>query len=61
MVIVFHKVVDYINFILRAESMSDYTLEKGLELRQVIGLLIYSLIEENGPAELAVAKVLYTF
>lgn len=28
-----------------------------LELRQVIGCLLFSLIEENGPEPLAVAKV----
>jgi inositol 1,4,5-triphosphate receptor type 1 len=56
-VILSHKIVDYINFILRAGDFHDCPPEKVLDLRQAIGNLLISLIEENGPEELAVAKV----
>ncbi|CAG5132421.1 unnamed protein product, partial [Candidula unifasciata] len=42
------KVIDYINFILRAGEIGDCTIEKVIELQQMIGSLIISLTEENG-------------
>ncbi|XP_071176008.1 inositol 1,4,5-trisphosphate-gated calcium channel ITPR2-like isoform X12 [Mytilus edulis] len=50
------KVVDYINFILRAGDIADCPPEKILELRESISSLIISLIEENGPGNSQVAK-----
>nr|XP_022341733.1 inositol 1,4,5-trisphosphate receptor type 2-like isoform X6 [Crassostrea virginica] len=50
------KLVDYINFILRAGDIADCGPEKILELRQAIASVIISLIEENGPGKSQVAK-----
>nr|XP_019924346.2 inositol 1,4,5-trisphosphate receptor type 1 isoform X2 [Crassostrea gigas] len=50
------KLVDYINFILRAGDIADCAPEKILELRQAIASVIISLIEENGPGKSQVAK-----
>ncbi|XP_052817063.1 inositol 1,4,5-trisphosphate receptor type 3-like isoform X2 [Mya arenaria] len=50
------KVIDYINFILRAGEIADCSPEKVLELRESISSLIMSLIEENGPAASQVAQ-----
>eukprot|EP00106_Octopus_bimaculoides_P022967 XP_014790409.1 PREDICTED: inositol 1,4,5-trisphosphate receptor-like protein A [Octopus bimaculoides] len=51
-----NKIIDYINFILRAGDFADCLTEKVLELRQSIANLIVSLIEENGPGPSQVAK-----
>ncbi|BFZ12930.1 hypothetical protein BsWGS_15969 [Bradybaena similaris] len=50
------KVIDYINFILRAGEIGDLGIEKVVELQQTIGSLVISLIEENGPQASQVAK-----
>ncbi|XP_064599288.1 inositol 1,4,5-trisphosphate receptor type 1-like [Liolophura sinensis] len=50
------KVVDYVNFILRSGEFPECPEEKVWELRQMIGTLILSLIEENGPQASQVAK-----
>ncbi|XP_062618413.1 inositol 1,4,5-trisphosphate receptor type 1-like [Saccostrea cucullata] len=50
------KLVDYINFILRAGDIADCSPEKILELRHAIASVIISLIEENGPGKSQVAK-----
>ncbi|XP_060075349.1 inositol 1,4,5-trisphosphate receptor type 1-like [Ylistrum balloti] len=50
------KVVDYINFILRAGEIADCEPEKILDLRQAIASLVVALIEENGPGKSQVAK-----
>ncbi|XP_041375271.1 inositol 1,4,5-trisphosphate receptor type 1-like [Gigantopelta aegis] len=50
------KVIDYINFILRAGEIADCPLEKVIDLRQAIASLVMSLIEENGPGASQVAK-----
>ncbi|XP_076449737.1 inositol 1,4,5-trisphosphate-gated calcium channel ITPR1-like isoform X2 [Babylonia areolata] len=50
------KVIDYINFILRAGEIADCPIEKVIELQQTIGALVVSLIEENGPGASQVAK-----
>ncbi|XP_046366515.2 inositol 1,4,5-trisphosphate receptor type 3-like isoform X5 [Haliotis rufescens] len=50
------KVIDYINFILRAGEIADCPIEKVIELQQTIASLIISLIEENGPGASQVAK-----
>ncbi|VDI71716.1 Hypothetical predicted protein [Mytilus galloprovincialis] len=44
-----NKIIDYINFILRAGDFESCTTEKILLLRESIANLILSLIEENGP------------
>ncbi|XP_064627454.1 inositol 1,4,5-trisphosphate receptor type 1-like isoform X9 [Lineus longissimus] len=51
-----NKVIDYINFILRAGDFQGCTPEQVLELRQVESALVLTLIEENGPEALQVAK-----
>ncbi|PVD21456.1 hypothetical protein C0Q70_19629 [Pomacea canaliculata] len=50
------KVIDYINFILRAGDIADCPIEKVIELQQTIGSLVIALIEENGPGASQVAK-----
>ncbi|KAK7114914.1 hypothetical protein V1264_000891 [Littorina saxatilis] len=50
------KVIDYINFILRAGEIADCPIEKVVELQLTIGALVVSLIEENGPGASQVAK-----
>ncbi|XP_059139568.1 inositol 1,4,5-trisphosphate receptor type 1-like isoform X3 [Physella acuta] len=50
------KVIDYINFILRAGEIGDCSIDKVVELQQTIGSLIISLTEENGPQASQVAK-----
>ncbi|KAK3085572.1 hypothetical protein FSP39_005468 [Pinctada imbricata] len=50
------KIVDYINFILRAGEIADCPPEKVLDLRQAIAAVVISLIEENGPGKSQVAK-----
>ncbi|CAL1526674.1 unnamed protein product [Lymnaea stagnalis] len=54
------KVIDYINFILRAGEIEDCTIDKVVELQQTIGSLVISLTEENGPQASQVAKVCLT-
>ncbi|ESN99323.1 hypothetical protein HELRODRAFT_162846 [Helobdella robusta] len=51
------KVVDYINFILRAAEFSGCSLNKILSLKMSIGNLVLAMIEENTPESLIVAKV----
>ncbi|XP_013381715.1 inositol 1,4,5-trisphosphate receptor type 3 isoform X4 [Lingula anatina] len=51
-----NKVVDYINFILRAGKYEGISMEMQLELREVIANLLVSLIEENGPEPIKVAR-----
>ncbi|XP_036354795.1 inositol 1,4,5-trisphosphate receptor type 3-like, partial [Octopus sinensis] len=51
-----NKIIDYINFILRAGDFADCPTEKVLELRQSIANLIVSLVEENGPGPSQVAR-----
>ncbi|CAH1798283.1 unnamed protein product [Owenia fusiformis] len=51
-----NKVIDYINFILRAGSFEDCDPSQVLELNAVIGNLLVSLIEENSPEAYRVAK-----
>ncbi|ELT91343.1 hypothetical protein CAPTEDRAFT_201920 [Capitella teleta] len=50
------KVIDYINFILRAAEFSDCDQHKVLELKQSIGNIVISMVEENSPESLQVAK-----
>ncbi|XP_076109900.1 inositol 1,4,5-trisphosphate-gated calcium channel ITPR2-like isoform X1 [Mytilus galloprovincialis] len=50
-----NKIVDYINFILRSGDVGDCPPEKVLELRQIIGAVVLSMIEENGPEKTEVA------
>lgn len=50
------KIIDYINFILRAGEMQDCPSKKVLELRLGIARLIISLIEENGHGASEIAK-----
>ncbi|CAC5357472.1 unnamed protein product [Mytilus coruscus] len=50
-----NKIVDYINFILRSGDVGDCPPEKVLELRRIIGAVVLSMIEENGPEKTAVA------
>ena len=56
MVMIDNKVIDYINFILRAGKLRDCSAAKQLELRREIGNLLLSMIEENGPLELLVGR-----
>lgn len=51
-----NKIIDYINFILRAGDFANCSTEKVLDLRQSIANLIVSLVEENGPGASQVAK-----
>ncbi|XP_078335085.1 inositol 1,4,5-trisphosphate-gated calcium channel ITPR2-like [Crassostrea virginica] len=46
-----NKIIDYINFILRAAEFQSCPTEKVLGLRESIANLILSLIEENGPGK----------
>ncbi|CAH1798712.1 unnamed protein product [Owenia fusiformis] len=55
-VILNNKVIDYINFVLRAGQFKDCPMEKVIELRQIIANLLISLLEENSPEALIVAK-----
>jgi len=50
------KVVDYINFILRAGEFKGCATEKILDLKQSIGNILITMIEENSPESLQVAK-----
>ncbi|KAL5022859.1 hypothetical protein ScPMuIL_002014, partial [Solemya velum] len=49
LVIYDNKIIDYINFILRAGEFENCPPEKVLLLRESIANLIISLVEENGP------------
>ncbi|XP_055955374.1 inositol 1,4,5-trisphosphate receptor type 1 [Patella vulgata] len=51
-----NKIIDYINFIMRAADFANCTTDKILSLRQSIANLIMSLIEENGegPSQVAI-------
>ena len=51
-----NKIVDYINFILRAGDIPGCSTESVLELKSIIGTLIVTLIEENSPESLQIAK-----
>jgi hypothetical protein len=51
-----NKIVDYINFILRTGQFAACGLEKALQLLEIIGDLLMSLIEENHPDALAIAR-----
>ncbi|XP_074663089.1 inositol 1,4,5-trisphosphate-gated calcium channel ITPR3-like [Tubulanus polymorphus] len=51
-----NKVIDYINFILRAGDFHGCIPEQILDLRQGIASLLLTLIEENGPEAIQVAK-----
>ncbi|XP_074650375.1 inositol 1,4,5-trisphosphate-gated calcium channel ITPR3-like [Tubulanus polymorphus] len=51
-----NKIVDYINFILRTGQFAKCMLPKALELLENIGNLLMSLIEENHPDALEIAK-----
>ncbi|XP_071092410.1 inositol 1,4,5-trisphosphate-gated calcium channel ITPR3-like isoform X4 [Haliotis cracherodii] len=51
-----NKIIDYINFILRAGDFENCSIEKILELRSSIANLVMSLVEENGPGASQVAK-----
>ncbi|XP_041375499.1 inositol 1,4,5-trisphosphate receptor type 3-like [Gigantopelta aegis] len=50
-----NKIIDYINFILRAGDFKKCSIEKILDLRKSISNLIMSLVEENGPGASIVA------
>ncbi|KAK3610323.1 hypothetical protein CHS0354_029792 [Potamilus streckersoni] len=50
-----NKIIDYINFILRAGDIANSPTEKILALRESISNLVISLIEENGPLATQVA------
>ncbi|XP_076470932.1 inositol 1,4,5-trisphosphate-gated calcium channel ITPR2-like isoform X2 [Babylonia areolata] len=50
-----NKIIDYINFIMRAGDFASCSTEKILELRMSIANLVVSLIEENGPGATEVA------
>ncbi|XP_064638087.1 inositol 1,4,5-trisphosphate receptor type 2-like isoform X2 [Lineus longissimus] len=51
-----NKIVDYINFILRTGQFGSCELEKALQLLEIIGDLLMSLIEENQPDALEIAR-----
>ncbi|ESO91009.1 hypothetical protein LOTGIDRAFT_163525 [Lottia gigantea] len=50
-----NKIIDYINFIMRAGDFDNCITDKILELRQSIANLVMSLIEENGDGPSQVA------
>ena len=50
------KVIDYVNFILRAGDFHGCSSESVLNLKGTIANMIITLIEENSPESLQVAK-----
>ncbi|KAL4233980.1 hypothetical protein ACF0H5_005635 [Mactra antiquata] len=50
-----NKIIDYINFIMRAGDFEDCPTDKVLSLRESISNLVLSLVEENGPGKTQVA------
>ncbi|XP_060552412.1 inositol 1,4,5-trisphosphate receptor type 2-like [Ruditapes philippinarum] len=50
-----NKIIDYINFILRAGEIGDCPIDKILSLRESISNLVLALVEENGAGKTQVA------
>ena len=58
MVIIDSKIIDYINFLMRAfDEIEDCSLREKYHLFEMISHLLIALMEENGPEPLEVARV----
>uniref|UniRef100_A0A1I8HYC3 MIF4G domain-containing protein n=1 Tax=Macrostomum lignano TaxID=282301 RepID=A0A1I8HYC3_9PLAT len=51
-----NKIIDYINFILRSSDFESCEPQQVVQLRQTIANLVISLIEENSPEALVIAR-----